>query len=468
VGVGAIVNVPVKVRNASPCIWPATGKCEVSLSYCWLDKGESALVSETERTHLPRDLRPGEETVLDVVIRAPTIAGDYFLEFDLVQEFVAWFKDKGSQTARVPMAVVNLPNIWPVSTVSTLDDFVGTIDHIGFTTEEESVLEVAGWVLSRTRGLAESAAISLDSTLLGNVKLGEIRHDVASLTNSDLLLTGWSGRFRILPLRPGYHLVELCASAGLERGIVPHATQIIVVTVEGSITTVGRDSPGPAPLPPPDLIELVAGTRDVDWFLRSGAMAAWTVEQTLSKVMKRVDDFCSILDFGCGCGRVIRHFERYSKPRFHGSDYNPILIDYCRKNLSFAIFENNSGYPPTPYKNQTFDFIYAFSVLTHMTLSQQRVWLKELTRILKKRGFLLMSTHGQYYRRALYGEDRRMFDAGHVVVHRPDVSGTNVCMAYHPPGSLLARLPENLVMINSTPEGAKGNPHQDLFLLMKV
>jgi len=37
------------------------------------------------------------------------------------------------------------------------------------------------------------------------------------------------------------------------------------------------------------------------------------------------NEFTNVLDFGCGCGRVIRNWYNY-KPSFYGADYNSELI----------------------------------------------------------------------------------------------------------------------------------------------
>ena len=39
----------------------------------------------------------------------------------------------------------------------------------------------------------------------------------------------------------------------------------------------------------------------------------------------------AVLDFGCGCGRVMRRWADVSGPAFFGSDYNPNLINWCRE-----------------------------------------------------------------------------------------------------------------------------------------
>jgi hypothetical protein len=47
--------------------------------------------------HLPADVRPGQRISWKVPLRAPDTAGRYILRFDLVDEFIAWFQDRGNR-----------------------------------------------------------------------------------------------------------------------------------------------------------------------------------------------------------------------------------------------------------------------------------------------------------------------------------------------------------------------------------
>jgi len=60
------------------------------------------------------------------------------------------------------------------------------------------------------------------------------------------------------------------------------------------------------PLPPRRLMVRVAGTADGDWFVRGGRAA---YDAIVSHV--RLDEVESVLDFGCGCGRVIRWWDAF-------------------------------------------------------------------------------------------------------------------------------------------------------------
>src|SRR5438477_2581049 len=87
-----------------------------------------------------------------------------------------------------------------------------------------------------------------------------------------------------------------------------------------------RSVEGP-PLPPRRLMVRVAGTADADWFLRSGRAA---YDAIVSHVpLSEVD---SVLDFGCGCGRVTRYWADFGGS-VSGSDVSTKAVDWCRTNL---------------------------------------------------------------------------------------------------------------------------------------
>ena len=73
-----------------------------------------------------------------------------------------------------------------------------------------------------------------------------------------------------------------------------------------------------------------------------------------------------MLDFGCGCGRVIRNWRSLDRTDIYGSDYNHELIAECGRNLHFAHFESNDLAPTLRHESDKFDLIFALSVFTHL------------------------------------------------------------------------------------------------------
>lgn len=229
-----------------------------------------------------------------------------------------------------------------------------------------------------------------------------------------------------------------------------------------------RGAPDGLPLPPPHLIFLVAGTASISWFLRGGVLAAASIAEALGAQGVDIMEQRAILDFGCGCGRVLRNWHRLPHSRVCGTDYNPRLIEWCRDNLSFAEFEVNQLRPPLAYKDSEYDLIYALSVFTHLTEDLQSEWMAELSRVLKPGGHLIVSTHGEPYAHRLNDAERARFEAGELVAkNNVGAPGTNMCSAYHPEAYVRNRLAGGLEVVDFRPEGAKGNPRQDLYVMRR-
>jgi SAM-dependent methyltransferase len=156
------------------------------------------------------------------------------------------------------------------------------------------------------------------------------------------------------------------------------------------------------PLAPPELIEtealMHAGDLRIrkkpEWYFGSGYREAWTVLTSVEKYGAPIEAMKSVLEFGCGSGRVIRHFRYIDGLRLAGTDANSKPIEWDRKNLPGIDFNHNALQPPLAYLDQSFDLIYALSVFTHIPLEWQRPWLDELRRLLRPGGYLLCTVHG--------------------------------------------------------------------------
>ena len=68
----------------------------VGVSYHWFRDGQE-YQWDNLRTMLRRQLGPGEETWINVQVKAPEHAGSYLLRWDLVIEHVAWFSSRGCE-----------------------------------------------------------------------------------------------------------------------------------------------------------------------------------------------------------------------------------------------------------------------------------------------------------------------------------------------------------------------------------
>ena len=230
---------------------------------------------------------------------------------------------------------------------------------------------------------------------------------------------------------------------------------------------VQQGAPDGLPVPPPRLVNLVAGHFDVAAFYQNGRLGADSIRDVLEKNGIEITRLLSFLDFGCGCGRILRFWHDLEGPRIHGSDYNRILVRWCRDHLPFGQFKTNKSCPPSDYEDEKFGFIYAVSVFTHLAEEWQIPWIRELRRICQPRGFVLISVHGESYLPQLPDEEREKFKAGNMVVVRGKYSGTNICGVYHPESYVRNVMTEGFSVVDFLPLGAK-DAKQDMYLLQKT
>jgi SAM-dependent methyltransferase len=226
-------------------------------------------------------------------------------------------------------------------------------------------------------------------------------------------------------------------------------------------------SPDGWPIPPVRLIVPVTGSADATWYNEGGRLAAESMRRLLCEAGVDPGGFVSILDFGCGCGRVIRHWRSWTRAALYGTDCNPKLVAWCRRNLPFAKFQSNTLEPRLDYADEQFEFAYALSVLTHTPADLQQPWMNELWRILRPGGYLLITTQGDEYLPKLTDAERERYGLGKVVVRYQECAGTNLCSVYHPEPYVCGQMAQRFSIIQSLPRSAAGNGNQDMYLLRK-
>ena len=101
------------------------------------------------------------------------------------------------------------------------------------------------------------------------------------------------------------------------------------------------------------------------------------------------------LELGCGGGRLIRHLRGIEGLRLTGSDVIQENVDWCSENLSGIDFHRNELQPPLAFaEDESYDFIFAYSVFTHVPMEWQRPWIAEFARILKPGGVATVTILG--------------------------------------------------------------------------
>jgi SAM-dependent methyltransferase len=267
----------------------------------------------------------------------------------------------------------------------------------------------------------------------------------------------WGLRRRVLNLldalhlaRPAVRTYELALAARSRFGSRPTATE------DG------------LPLPSASLRAQI-GPRHADagFFLGTGRQHADLVRDVLREQGTEVEDLAALLDWGCGCGRVLRRWSGLPRTRVVGCDINPKMVEWCEEHLDFAEVFVSELEPPLPSADSTFDLIYAFSVFTHLSEQLQQEWIRECLRLLRPGGYLLISTMGEYYvgLQRLSDSERRAFARGELVVLYERSAGTSLCSAYHPPEYVRTKLAGDLEPVAFLP-AVEGGRH-DIHLLRK-
>ena len=147
------------------------------------------------------------------------------------------------------------------------------------------------------------------------------------------------------------------------------------------------------PMPSSDLLWRIGGKRSGWNYLNVGENLIRDLMNLSKSVDRNMAEFQSILDFGCGCGRVLRHLpEAFPNAEIHGADVDGEAVQWCEDNLPFleGVY-TLPEMPPTHLKSEAFDFIFAISVFTHLPLAVERAWLKELRRIAKPGALVVLS-----------------------------------------------------------------------------
>lgn len=224
------------------------------------------------------------------------------------------------------------------------------------------------------------------------------------------------------------------------------------------------------PVPPAHLRVKVITNADALSFLQSGQNHVKFIVELLERNGISVGD--SILDFGCGCGRVLRWWKVYGnligrELQLHGSDINGDLIRWCAENLDGVDARVNDHVPPVAFEAESFDLIYTISIFTHLPAEQQRPWLEELMRVLKPGGHLMLTVAGTAYEGSLSDEDRRSYDAGRLVTYFEETPGSNLCAAFHPRSYVEEELVTGFELVDVFPGDPDENMRQDVYLVRK-
>lgn len=115
--------------------------------------------------------------------------------------------------------------------------------------------------------------------------------------------------------------------------------------------------------------------------------------EEILRVVRRLPASCTCLDVGCGVGHVLRILPSSFK-RF-GVDYSRTSLSLVRRRLGRDALLIQGSVMSLPFADATFDLVTCFEVLEH--LQDDEGTIKEIARVLKAEGTLLLSVPSEYY-----------------------------------------------------------------------
>jgi len=124
------------------------------------------------------------------------------------------------------------------------------------------------------------------------------------------------------------------------------------------------------------------------------------VTAAYSNITGRSLGSAKVLDFGCGWGRLVRLLYKYvPADRIYAVDPMDKSLAYCAEAGLYGTFLKSDFIPralPTP-SGLRFDFIFAFSVFTHLSPKVTEIALKTLGEHLTDEGLLAITIRPREY-----------------------------------------------------------------------
>ncbi len=160
-------------------------------------------------------------------------------------------------------------------------------------------------------------------------------------------------------------------------------------------------------VPPDELIRYTCGHTDAAEYVRSGSEVATQLElASLRYFGASISDFASVLEFGCGSGRVLGSID-FGRADVSACDVGERVAAFTKAAFPRSRVFHSGLEPPLPFESGEFDLIYSFSVFSHLDEDIEALWLEELARIGKPRAGYLLTIHGDWFIEATLPQSER-------------------------------------------------------------
>lgn len=218
---------------------------------------------------------------------------------------------------------------------------------------------------------------------------------------------------------------------------------------------------------PPDYLLYESFAMDYSAYFDGGKKSAFDLYENLSRY--KSDPDMNILDWGCGPARIIRHMPEYfgESCRFYGTDYNKKSISWCTENIPGISFSQNKLTPPLNFESSLFHIVYGISIFTHLSEEMHHAWIKELHRVLDRKGILLITTAGKAFFSKLTRKEKSRFDKGELVIRSKVKEGHRTFAAFHPDHFMKALLSSFDILEFIEREPNNNHLPQDIWIVQK-
>jgi ubiquinone/menaquinone biosynthesis C-methylase UbiE len=164
------------------------------------------------------------------------------------------------------------------------------------------------------------------------------------------------------------------------------------------------------PVPDVEAMRRTSGNIQVSEFFIGGLTTFMQLDRIADHYFgRRVTEFQTMVDWGVGCARVLRHFIESAAPLHFpqspqaliGFDIDPYNLNVCQQilpQLRFALLQPDGV---LPLESHSVDLLYGISVMTHLSEHHQFMWLEEIKRVMRPGGAVILTIGAEavYYRR---------------------------------------------------------------------
>ena len=133
--------------------------------------------------------------------------------------------------------------------------------------------------------------------------------------------------------------------------------------------------------------------------LRLSCAFVRTTESAFLRLTGRALEEATVLDYGCGWGRLLRLMYRFCPPeRIYGVDASEEALAICRATRLLGNLARCDYVPRTlPFEGLTFDLVYAFSVFTHLSEKTAGAVLAAIRRRIRPDGLFVATVRPVEY-----------------------------------------------------------------------